>query len=81
MMSNHQMKCVCGARTQSEIMAVIELRRNLRLTGQALSELLDAWEAYETIFGGQAPVEDYPFHQSLEEITCAAAGMRLNHPV
>jgi hypothetical protein len=64
--------------TNDQAIATENLKIQIERTGQVLNSLLIAWQEYEDAFGGiQAPVENYPFDQSLDEVAFAALGMTL----
>ena len=57
------------------------LKLQIQRTKQTLNSLLEAWHEYEEAYGGiQAPVENYPFEHSLDEVAYAALAMELVEP-
>ena len=69
--TNHHTRAVQRDREQA-------LERQIALTKSQLNDLLKAWHEYEDAFGNvEAPVEGYPFSESLDEVAYAAQAMRL----
>ncbi len=64
--------------TNEQAIATEALKLQIQRTKQTLHSLLLAWHEYEDAFGGiQAPVENYPFEHSLDEVAFAALAMEL----
>ena len=53
------------------------LANEIALTKSQLHDLLRAWHEYEDAHEGEAPVEGYPFSESLDEVAYAAQAMKL----
>ena len=68
--TNHHTRAVQRDREQA-------LEREIALTKSQLNDLLKAWHEYEDAFKAEAPVEGYPFSESLDEVAYAAQAMRL----
>ena len=64
--------------TDQQVIAETNLKTQIRAVQNSLHSLLEAWHDYEDAFGNvEAPVEGYPFSESLDEVAYAAQAMRL----